>query len=91
MIENTEASIARGKKVLEEACRAWWEIERPDGSRVATMSWDEFVARAQRPGAPADYQRSVDDYRARMTAALIAAMGLSDILHATADGEVKPT
>ena len=59
-------------ETLETACRAWWEAAGPDGKRIATCSWDEWVAKAQRHP---EYQQSVDDYRKRMSAALVAAIG----------------
>ncbi len=49
------------RKCVEEACRRWWEIKRPDGSRIATCTWDEFAATGH---------HAVEDYRIRMAAAL---------------------
>lgn len=53
--------LALQAQCVEEACRRWWEIKRPDGSRIATCSWDEFAATGH---------TSVADYRLRMAAAL---------------------
>ena len=55
---------------VEDACRRWWDAEKKNGKRIATCSWDEWVARAKPENAPPQYQQSVDDYRFRMRAAL---------------------
>ena len=46
---------------VEDACRSWWDIQRADGTRIATRSWDE-VAEA--------HPEWLVDYRIRMAAAL---------------------
>jgi hypothetical protein len=49
--------------ILEAACRGWWDCLDVNGKRIATRGWDEI---------PEGWK---DDYRRRMTAALIAAIG----------------
>jgi hypothetical protein len=63
-------------ETVEAACRAWWDATDQTGKRIATMSWDEYVARAKLENAPPCYQTSIDDYRRRMIFALQAAVGL---------------
>ena len=46
---------------IESACRRWWDTQRADGSRIATVSWDEFAEK---------HPDHVADYRLRMAAAL---------------------
>ena len=61
---------------IEAACRAWWDAPDTNGKRIATMSWDEYVAWSKRENASPVYKTSLDDYRRRMTFALQAAVGL---------------
>jgi hypothetical protein len=63
-------------ETVEAACRAWWDATGPTGKRIASCTWDEWVARAKQENAPPQYQQSVDDYRRRMIFALQAAVGL---------------
>jgi len=46
---------------VEEACRRWWDVKRADGSRIATVGWDEFAEK---------HPDHIADYRTRMAAAL---------------------
>lgn len=66
-------STERDPVDLEAACRAWWDIKRPDGTRIATCSWDEWVEQSR---VDPIKQKATDDYRHRMAAAL-AAVGVT--------------
>lgn len=50
---------------VEKACRAWFNAER-DGKRIATIPWDDAVAKLD--------PRAINEYRLRMRAALEAVL-----------------